>query len=218
MAARGSKKAMKLKAEPLGDSSPLARKHTPPQGKGKVAVKATKGKEKEVIGTSGHAPMPGRQPRQVKSRYARSQVLQQGQPQELRQQLKRTRKDKQLLEEREGQELLHRIQKNPPKLALGMDEVEYNAGYDGYVMSSQEPEVPPRGEDAEATESEEEKSEVIASPLRSPETPADNPSPEQLRIAMPTTRRRMAKSPQPLSVASQEGDDTNPGHYLLRGE
>ena len=99
-----------------------------------------------------------------------------------------------------------------------MDEEEYNEGYDAYVISSQEHEVPPRWENAEATESEEEKSQVIASPLRSPETLADNPSSELLRIAIPTTRRRMANSPQPLSVASQEGDDTNPGHYLLRGE
>jgi hypothetical protein len=211
MAARGSKKAMKVKAEPLGDTSPIARKHTPPQGKGKkVAVKATKGKEMDVIGTSGHAPMPGRQPRQVKSRYARSQVKQQGQPGELRQQLKRTRKDQPLLSEAESAEIQKRILKNPPKL-IGMDEGEDQGLFDPYVQSSEEPVIgtPPGGADAEGTESEAEKSWAVPSPLRSPDRPA------QMTKVEPASA---TNSPQPLSVASREGDDVDQRRYLLRAE
>ena len=90
MATKGSKKAMRVKAEPLGDTSPIARKHTPLEGKGKkVVVKATKGKEVDIIGTSGHAPLPGRQPRQVKSKFARSRESQQATVAELREISKR---------------------------------------------------------------------------------------------------------------------------------
>ena len=98
MASKGSKKAMAVKAEPLGDTSPLARKHTPPQGKGKkVAVQFTKEKKIDIIGTSGHAIMPGRQARNVKTTYARSHDNQQGSVKKLR-------------------EISKRLAQNPPKL------------------------------------------------------------------------------------------------------
>jgi len=212
MATKGSKKAMMVKAEPLGDTSPIARKHTPPQGKGKkVAVKTTKGKELDIIGTSGHAPLPGRQPRQVKSKFARNRESQQATVAELR-------------------EISKRMSANPPKIAVAPELFEHQSLVnDNYVPEDESvDEQPPSPQQIDEPVKKEVRPTVgrlalpktvrrratTPTPAVPPQMPAGSSSPGLFHEESP--EQRALESPEPIL----EDEDTvgDQSAYLLRAE
>ena len=195
---------MKVKAQPLGDASPLAIKHTPPQGKAKkVVVKDTKGKEKDIIGTSGHSPLPGIQPRNVVSKFARSRDAQQVSVSELRKKAKTTAKNppkgKGVIEEKvvteESEEgLFAPYVREEESVGVqeggSMDEEPAPSVDEAFCSVEEEPHQP----DAEATESDE--------------------KPTHAMVAIPSTRRRRDAGMQISKELPVELVDDNAGDFL----